>query len=69
MSAKCTECSFNPNVNEKVAKYPNDKLARHGVLGQVKSYLVMSSQVWSSPVISGHVKSKMNNSRKSGEVK
>ena len=30
--AKCTECSFNPNVNEEVAKYPNADLARQGVL-------------------------------------
>ena len=33
MSAKCTECSFNPNVNEEVAKYPDAELARRGVLG------------------------------------
>jgi hypothetical protein len=32
-SAKCTECSFNPNVNEEVAKYPDAELARRGVLG------------------------------------
>ena len=33
LSAKCTECSFNPNVNEEVAKYPNAELARRGLLG------------------------------------
>ena len=32
-SAKCTEFSFNPNVNEEVAKYPDAELARRGVLG------------------------------------
>ena len=33
LSAKCTECSFNPNVNKEVAKYPDAELARRGVLG------------------------------------
>ena len=33
LSAKGTKCSFNPNVNKEVAKYPNAKLARRGVLG------------------------------------
>ena len=33
LSAKCTECSFNPNVNEEVTKYPDAELARRGVLG------------------------------------
>ena len=33
LSANCTECSFNPNVKEEVAKYPNAELARRRVLG------------------------------------
>ena len=33
LSTKCTECSFNPNVKEEVAKYPDAELARRGVLG------------------------------------
>ena len=33
LPAKCTECSFNPNVNEEVSKYPDAKLTRRGVLG------------------------------------
>ena len=33
LSAKCTECSFNPNVNEEVSKYPDAELARRGVPG------------------------------------
>ena len=38
LSAKCTECSFNPNVNEEVAKYPDAELARRGVLGLPPSW-------------------------------
>ena len=29
---KCTECSYNPNVNKEVAKYPDAELAWRGVL-------------------------------------
>ena len=33
LSAKCTECSYYPNVNEEVTKYADAELARRGVLG------------------------------------
>ena len=33
LQSACTECSFNPNVNEEVAKYLKAELARRGVLG------------------------------------
>ena len=32
LSAKCTECSFNPNVNEEVSKYPMRNLQGEGYL-------------------------------------
>ena len=39
LSAKCTECSFNPYANQEVAKYPDAKLARQGVHGFPLSWL------------------------------
>ena len=38
LSAKPTECSFNTNVKKEVAKYPNAKLKRRGVLGLPPSW-------------------------------
>ena len=35
MSAKCTECSFNPNVIEEVAKYPNAELGGEGYMAHL----------------------------------
>ena len=33
LSAKCSKCSFNLNVNKEVAKNPNAEVARQEVLG------------------------------------
>ena len=41
LSAKCTECSFNPNVNEEVAKYTDAEFAWRGVLGLPPSWIGM----------------------------
>ena len=48
LSAKCTECSFNPNVNYNVAKYLDVELARKGVLG-LPLELTLGWVRWSAP--------------------
>ena len=49
LSAKCTECSFNPNVNKEVAKYHDAELGEaRGTW--LTSELTLGGVVHSSPL-------------------
>ena len=51
LPAKCTDCSFNLNVNDELVKYPNAKLARRGVLGIPPSYIYICTVYFCPKVV------------------